>query len=529
MLKKIIVLLFAAVNLFAQIHFINVKDLGAAGNGQTLDTKALQMAIDKCSLSGGTVLFPPGKYLTGSLELKNNVDIYLSNGAVILGSTNIKDYKEYTPGFASYNDSFLKHSLFYAENCSNISIHGEGVIDGQGSAYKVITRQKPDRYKNRPYIFRFVNCIGIKVKNLTLQNSAMWMQQYLGCEDLVISGIKVINHANQNNDMMDIDGCKNVIISDCIGDTDDDGITLKSTSPKITENVTITGCILSSHCNALKFGTESTGGFKNITVSNIVIKPSRYVTTIYGKPGGTSGITLATVDGGMLKGVIISNVRIDGSQVPICIRLGNRARKYTESAPEPGFGFVDDVMLSNITADNVDSIGCSITGIPGHPVKNISLSNIKINFAGGGSPADREKKMPELADSYPEGNMWGNLPAYGFYLRHAENIYLSDIHLTFNAPEQRPAILAEDIIGLTVISLKAAIGFDAEDFFVFRNVKNAVVSSCTPLNKINNFLLASGNESENIIIKDNYLMNVNSVFTVKDADKKIVSETGNIK
>jgi len=328
--------------------------------------------------------------------------------------------------------------------------------------------------------------------------------------------------------MMDIDGCKNVIIANCLGDTDDDGITLKSTSPKITENVTITGCILSSHCNALKLGTESTGGFRNITVSNIVIKPSRVVSTIYGKPGGTSGITLATVDGGMLKGVLISNVRIEGPQVPLCIRLGNRARKYTESATAPGYGYLDDVMISNITADNVDSIGCSITGIPGHPVKNISLSNIKINFAGGGSLADREKTVPELEDSYPEGTMWGNLPAYGMYIRHAENISLSGVCFTFNAAESRPALIAEDVNGLNVNFLNAA-GTAADAHFECRDVKNAVVSGCRPLDKINSFLLVSGKASGNIIVKDNFLKNAENVFIVKDADKGAVTESGNIR
>ena len=209
----------------------NVRDFGANGDGIILNTSAIQKAIDSCSIVGGTVLFPAGNYLTGSLELRSNVTIYLQAGATILGSKSLSDYLPHTPKLRSYNDIFLKYSLFYAENVENISIKGEGTINGQGSAFKVTTTQKPERYMNRPFVIRFIKCKNVRLEGITLKNSPMWMQQYLGCEDLFINKIKVFNHSNKNNDMMDIDGCKNVVISDCIGDTDDDGITLKSTSP----------------------------------------------------------------------------------------------------------------------------------------------------------------------------------------------------------------------------------------------------------------------------------------------------------
>jgi len=245
----------------------DIRSFGAVGDGITLDTQALQAAIDTCSRRGGTVIVPPGNFLTGSLRLRSNVDLYLAAGAVILGSTELKDYEEHTPAFQSYNDVFLKHSLFYAEQSDHITIRGEGTIDGQGSAFPTTTTVRPDRYRNRPFILRFIQCRFVRIEDVTMKNSAMWMQHYLACDDLLIRGIRVYNHANKNNDMMDIDGCRNVVISDCIGDTDDDAITLKSTSPRITENVVITNCVLSSHCNALKCGTESTGGFRNITVT----------------------------------------------------------------------------------------------------------------------------------------------------------------------------------------------------------------------------------------------------------------------
>ncbi|VAX22654.1 Polygalacturonase, partial [hydrothermal vent metagenome] len=294
--------LFFASNLFAQTNGIfNIVDFGAVSDGNKINTTAIQKAIDKASKNGGVVLIPPGKFITGSLELKSNVTINIMKGATILGSTDLADYEEHIPQLQSYNDVFLRYSLFYAEKQSNISIVGEGTIDGQGAAFTRKTKKKPERYMNRPYVIRFVECKNITVEGVAMQNSAMWMQQYLACEFLTIRGIKVYNHANYNNDMMDIDGCKNVIISDCFGDTDDDGITLKSTSDRITENVTITNCVISSHCNAIKMGTESIGGFKNVTISNIVVKPSESKTKIYGFHGGISGITLGLVDGGILE------------------------------------------------------------------------------------------------------------------------------------------------------------------------------------------------------------------------------------
>ena len=451
-IKLIIALnILIIAGLHAQSTFkYDVKDFGAKGDGVTSDGNAIQSAIDKCSVIGGTVYFSPGKYLSGTLILKDNVDIYLSKGAVLLGSTNLDDYKECKPQMRSYNDAFLRYSLLFAEKVKNISIRGEGIIDGQGSAFKVTTKAKPNRYKNRPFIIRFVECENVKVENVTMQNSAMWMQQYLACTGLTIHGIKVFNHANQNNDMIDIDGCKDVIISDCYGDTDDDGIVMKSTSPRITENVVINNCIISSHCNAIKMGTESTGGFRNVAISNMVVRPSKDEHVIFGYPAGTSGITLTTVDGGILDGVTISNVVIDGPQVPICLRLGNRARKYTDSAEVPQVGIFKNIIIKNVIVKNAGTIGCSITGITNHYIENVTLSDIYITYKGGIKEGDYKTEVPEMQDSYPEGTMWGNLPSYGFFIRHAKDIVFNNIKLTCEAVDSRPAFKLDDVINITL-------------------------------------------------------------------------------
>ncbi|MHB8338593.1 MAG: glycoside hydrolase family 28 protein [Ignavibacteriaceae bacterium] len=524
--KKIIIFYMISVSLFAQTRnsIFNIKDFGAKGDGITLNTKAIQKAIDKCSEFGGTVLVPAGQYLTGSLELKSNVRIYLSSGSIILGSTNLKDYQEHKPKLESYNDHFLKYSLFYAENAENISFDGEGTIDGQGEAFKVKTKKKPERYENRPFVIRFVECKNISVQNITLKNSAMWMEQYLACKGLTIHGIKVFNHANQNNDMMDIDGCKNVIISDCTGDTDDDGITLKSTSPKSVEDVVITNCIISSHCNAIKIGTESTGDFKNITISNIVVKPSAVKQVIYGSPEGTSGITLTTVDGGNIDGVTISNIRMDGPEVPIFLRLGNRGRKYKGDASSTKVGEFKNVNISNIVADNVKSIGCSITGIPGHYIENISLSNIIINYSGGVNKNDYKDEVPELENNYPEGTMWGNLPSYGFYVRHGENISFSNIELNYEDKDVRPVIVCEDVNGIYISGLKAECDQEAKSFLRFSNVRNGKVYDSESTTGTNLFLNLEGDKNNNIKLSGNDFTNLRRIC---NGPKGIVMLEGN--
>lgn len=466
---------------FGEGGAVNIVKFGAIGDGDFLNTNIIQRAIDECSLKGGKVIVPPGKYLTGSLNLKNNVTIELLKGAVLLGSTNLADYEEHIPKLKSYNDIFLRHSLFYAERVENISIIGEGIIDGQGSYFVRTTKEKPQRYMNRPFIIRFIECKNVKIEGIQMQNSAMWMQQYLACEFLTIRGIKVYNHANYNNDMIDIDGCKNVIISDCFGDTDDDGITLKSTSERITENVTITNCVISSHCNAIKFGTESVGGFKNITISNIVVKPSESKTKIYGQHSGISGITMGLVDGGILDGVLINNIRIDGPQVPIYLRLGNRGRAISAEMDKPEVGTFQNVKISNIIATNTGQYGCSVTGIPNFPIKNVSLSNISIQFKGG-ITKQISMEVPELEDYYPESNMFGNLPSYGFYFRHVEGLILDNISLGLDEKDSRYAIMFNDVNKLKMQNISIDHNYSEESVYKLNKVTNSQIEEPTVFN-----------------------------------------------
>ncbi|HFA49116.1 MAG TPA: glycoside hydrolase family 28 protein [Bacteroidetes bacterium] len=449
----------------------NVRDFGAKGDSIHLETLFIQAAIDACALHGGTVFFPEGTYRTGTVFLKNNVTLHISKGAVILGSTELKDYPRLSPKYEFYGSSWRDQSLIYGENLHDIAIEGEGAINGQGASFIIKKNKKPFRYMDRPYGLWFINCKNIRIENIHLRNSAFWMQHYLACDHVRIKGISVFNHSNKNNDMIDIDGCHDVVISDCTGDSDDDGITLKSTSGRMNENITISNCTVSSHCNAIKLGTESSGGFKNINISNCTIKPSAIKTTIYGEPAGDGGIAIELVDGGIMDSVFISNIKIDGPQVPLFVRLGNRARKYKDNMDMPPIGILRNIFISDITATGANNIGSSITGLIGHPVENIVLNNIKIKYSGGGTNEDASNIVEELPGKYPEGNMFGVLPSYGLFIRHAKNISVHNLELSFENKEERPAIFCEDVEGFDIINLRADIGAGVEPCIVLKQVE----------------------------------------------------------
>ena len=259
---------------------------------------------------GGIVSFPAGTYLTGTLFLRSRITCHLEAGAILLGSTDLRDYPAQTPEFRSYTDvNYVDKSLLYAENLRDIAIVGRGTIDGQGEADAY--RKKP--YKERPYLIRMIECQNVTVKDITLRDSPMWVQHYLACVNVNIDGITVHSIVNQNNDGIDIDCCDRVRISNCDIVSGDDAIVLKSTAPRPCQRVTISNCTISSHCNALKCGTESTGGFKDITISNCTVYDTRL-----------GGLALELVDGGILDRVSVSNITMTNTGGAIFIRLGNR-------------------------------------------------------------------------------------------------------------------------------------------------------------------------------------------------------------
>lgn len=451
----------------------DIRDYGAQGDGETLCTAAIQKAIDACaSAGGGTVRLPAGTWLSGTLRLESHVTLWLDAGCTLRGSPNLEDYPENEPKLRSYTDQYVCQSLIAGEDLQQVAIRGQGVIDGSGGSFHW------RKYRNRPYVIRLVNCRDVSIEGVTLRGSPMWMQHYLACQRLAIRGIRVFNHGGYNNDGLDVDGCRDVTISDCRIDSDDDALCLKSTLDQPCENVAITNCVLSSHCNAFKTGTESNGGFKNITFSNCVIQSPQDSSAVYGHKAGMAGIALEIVDGGQLDRVAISNVVIDGVGVPLFLRLGNRARPFTPGGPRPGVGTFRNVSISHVIARGTSTIGCSITGLPGHPVENVTLSDVRVQLPGGGKKEWTGKDVPEQEAKYPESRMFGELPAYGLYCRHVRGLKLRDLALGTEKPDGRHALVCDDADDLTIDSLDATADREAAGVLRFRDVRRAVVRGC---------------------------------------------------
>jgi polygalacturonase len=466
----------------------NVREFGARGDGATLDTAALQKAIDACAgIGGGTVYFPPGRYLSGTLFLKSRVTVELEAGATLLGSRRLEDYPPTIPALRSYTDTYTEQSLIYGEGLEHVTLQGRGEIDGQGAAF-------PGKYKVRPYLVRLVGCRDVLVRDVTLRDSPMWVQHYLTCDDVRIEGITVRSQCNHNNDGLDIDGCERVRIANCDIQSGDDAIVLKSTLNRPCKNVVVANCVLSSRCNAFKLGTESNGGFENIVVNNCAIYDTRL-----------AGIALEVVDGGTLDRVNISNVAMDNVRCPIFIRLGNRARPFGTNAPPPGMGTLRNVSLSDIQASGADPTGCPISGLPGHPVENLTLSNIRISFAGGGEKSDAQRSIEEKPEAYPEYRMFGRLPAYGFYCRHARNVRFDRVEVSSLAPDARPSLVCDDVDRLRITDWSALSATAAGPDVRFENVRDAFIRGCNASRAKGVFLKVGGKTTSAIRLAANAL------------------------
>ena len=455
-LSRLAVVFCSFLSLSATAADHNIVSYGAKSDTTILSTQALQQAIDDCSKAGGgRVVVPAGTYRIGTIVLRSNVNLHLEQGAVLYGSTDLKDYKRVKSSYVSLRTQTETIQLIYADSVENVVIDGYGTIDGQGRAFK--KESSNDEGITRPHLLRFIQCRNVTVKDVTLKNSGCWMQHYLACDRLCIDGIRVFNRNNYNNDALDLDGCHDVIVRGMIADSDDDGITLKSTSPRLCENIRISDCVVSSHCNAIKLGTETNGGFRNISISGIVVKPSEdQQEKFFGQWIGSSAVSLEIVDGGVLENVSVSDITVEGTESPIFVRLGNRGRGYMSGGkdmetiiPVDHVGTINGIRLHNIQIRHAGSMGCSITGLPGYPVRNVWLSNISIHHKGGVS-ADEMAQIDETVKDeketvYPEATMWGNLPAKGFFVRHARHVQFSNVEIETEQSDVRQDIVLEDV------------------------------------------------------------------------------------
>jgi hypothetical protein len=505
-LISVLVLLSTGTSFLGAKNVYDIRDFGAKSGGKYLCTRAIQGAIDKCGGNGGgTVYLPAGTWLTGTVYLENQITIWLDPGCTLLGSEDKGDYGRPRALRDTKNEKFSYWAILAGKNLHHIAIRGRGTIDGQGVNFK---------YKGgpRPKNIYLEDCCDVLIEGVRLRDAGSWMQHYRNCDRLTIRDIAVFNHVSYNNDGLNVDSCRDVIITGCVVDSDDDAIVLKSLSLKPCENITISNCIISSHCNSVKMGTESGGGFQNIAVTNCTICSPRYSKVIYGRQRGLAGVALEIVDGGTLDRVAVSNITIKGVSVPIFMRLGNRARPYEKGQRKPGVGKFHNVVVSNIIATDCSPIGCSITGLPGHPIESISLSNINLGFEGGGTKDEGSREIPEKPTSYPESTMFGNLPAYGFFCRHVEDIKFQNVKLETSTPDHRHAIVFDDVEQAVIESFDAPYTAGAAGVISLNDSRHVYIRNCQPPTGTELFLDVRGSRTKNILLSANDLSGVKNII-----------------
>jgi polygalacturonase len=449
----------------------NVVELGAKADGTTKDTQTVQKAIEACSMhGGGTVYFPSGTYLTGSLHLRQRVALYLDHGATLKASSDENDFDPYEQlGFKNAADretSFFHYALIWGEDVEHVAILGTGTIDGN--------RTK----RGGPKPIALKRCRQVTIKDITIRNAPNYAISLLGTDYVNIDGVNILNGYC---DGIDPDSCRHVRIANCQIETWDDAIVPKASFSlgvrRAVEYLTVTNCILATNCSAFKLGTESGGGFRGVTVSNCVLHDRAT-----GRPP-ISGIALESVDGGDIEGVTISNISMTNVRAPIFLRLGNRGRDMDT----PAAGTLRNVVISNIVATGAKQ-ACPIAGIPNHAIQNVTLDNIQIAFAGGGTVEQTNGSVPEEEGKYPEATMFGTLPSYGLYCRHVEGLRLRNIHLTCQSPDYRPALVCDDVARVVIDSFEADRSPGAASMIRFRGVRKALIGNCWPPEPISDFL-----------------------------------------
>ncbi|MFC2116318.1 glycoside hydrolase family 28 protein [Bacteroidota bacterium] len=479
----------------------DVKKYGAKGDGISLDTRAIQSAIDKAHEAGGGVVeFSTGTYMIGTLILKDNINLHLQAGALLLGSPDYNDYTEIIHKFDSRtNGLYAKYFMIFAEEASNISITGEGTIHGNGLENYQVSRPQ----NQRPFMIRLVNCQNIIIRDVSLMESANWTLHLLGCTDANIDGIEIETTADGNRDGIDIDACQRVRIANSRIGTTDDAIVMKATCDVLCQDITITNCILSGGGSAIKTGTESNGGFKNISVSNCVIKdiPKH------------AGIELMTVDGGIMQNIVLENLTMERVATPFFIRIGIRSRPYKEGQYVSRIDEVKDIYLNNITVTDA-RLPSSIIGLHHKRIENISVNNYSVRYSHT-QEARPYNKVPFEEFSYPMAAAFKNLPAYGLYCRNVEELHLDNINMYSLENETRPALSFDRVNDLELFSVKAEVKDPSTPMIHFRNTNNVYTAfcrsmgvckalfetednSCSNLNFSNNILQAGQEEAEKV-------------------------------
>lgn len=434
-----------------------VSDYGAEGNGATLCTFAIQRAIDEAGHRGGVVVFPPGHWLSGSLIVKSGVTLHLEAGAVLQAATDPYLFPHYAHPYVSRADDRPWRAFLFGLDIHDVSIEGKGEIQCNG-ADACFQDHIPDS-SNRPYGIHLVQAQNVRLEHLRLQNAAHWMVRLFQCRNVTLRDLDIYNHCNLNNDGIDIDSCEDVVVQDCVVDSSDDAICIKSEGPQPSRRIRVERCRVSSHASALKVGTGSVGGFHDIHFRACAIVPSRSPDMLhcfnYWK--GMSGMDVAAVDGGFATDITFEDIDLCGTANPLFVRLGNRnsttvnqkspAKRSTSEASTPAtMSVMSNLVFRDIRATELGPIPAIIAGYENHPIQRVTIER----YRAACLPPSYERDVTPNWDpkGYPCARLVagsGGLASYGFHLQHIRGLSLSDVTVTPGQGETRPQSTFENV------------------------------------------------------------------------------------
>ena len=479
---------------------LSVRAYGAKGDGQASDTRAIQLALDAAGRSRGIVYFPPGRYISGTLRLRSHTTLQLDADAALVASRNDDDFDPIEDlghdAFADPEAASFRFALLQGRGLEQVRILGSGRIDGNRTS-----REGP-----KPIALK--ECRNVEIRDVTIGNAGNYAISLLGCDGVDIVGVTILNGYA---DGIDPDCCQNVRIAYCHVSTRDDAICLKTSYALgrrgTTRNVTVTNCHLTTLHNAFKLGTESAGDFKNIVFSNSSIVGRRHAWKGY----LSTGVAIATVDGGHLEQVSVSDIRMTDVRAPLFIRRAERGR-----APgTPPAGRLRNVSITNVVAEGALAAS-SITGIPGHLVSNVTLKNIRTTVGGGGAAELVERIVPELENVYPDAYMFGDLPAYGLYCRHVDGLTLDGVDLNVDQQDARPAVVLDDVRRSVIRALQAAPSAEGSPLVWLRSARECRFEGLRPRPGTKLLLRLSGSDTSKIQVVKSDLRQIEKLAILDD-------------
>lgn len=481
----------------------NIRDFGAKGDGTTLDTAAVQAAIDAChDARGGTVVVPAGNFLTGTLELKSFITLHLSAAGCLLGSGNPSDYRAGN-GVPDSNGNIV---LLSGANAEHITIEGNGTIDGNGAKFyngkgdmTGPGQNSREGYSQRPHLLVFYNCVNLRIRDVFLTASAYHCLRTLECQHVHYSGVRIYNRVNKNNDGFHLVSNQYLHLVNCDVQCQDDACALFGSN----KWVTITNCSFSTRWSIFRFGG---GDPENITISNCLIYDT------FGCP-----VKMRFSRTTHAQNILFSNLVFQNVTGPISIGYDSRARRRNDSdSAEPPLGFVRNIAFHGIRATTVaegkqfadmkwsqgyrpgETRTCIIlNGVNEARLENISLSDVHATFEGGGTAAEARAEVPQVAGEYFE---IGTPPAYGIYARNVRGLTLNNVRLEVTKPDLRPAVILDRVTDAAIIGLSAQGTPEAESLTRFTDSRDVLVTAARILTPAAAFLSVEGAASANIIV-----------------------------